>query len=136
MASGMPRRPIRTAALLCVALLALTQAAARAQSLDIEAGTHPSGAAAAAPGDLTLGAVIIEAEPITEPTVEELLRGFREALARDRTRNPGDIVERQLAGGILEVGTRYGRFCFTSMPSYLGPTFTSGVNLVSRCTTY
>jgi hypothetical protein len=136
MASGLPYRPTRPAALLCVALLALTHAAAQAQSLEIEAGTRQSDAAAIPPGDLTLGAVIIEAEPISEPTVEELLRGFREALARDRTRNAGDIVERQLAGGILEVGTRYGRFCFTSMPSYLGPTFTSGVNLVSRCTTY
>jgi hypothetical protein len=98
-------------------------------------GEH-SGVGLRDPGDVTLGSVIIEAEPITEPTIDELMRGFRDALNRDRMLYPGDIVERQFASGMLQVNTRYGLFCFAPLPAFLAPTITTGTNLVSRCASY
>jgi hypothetical protein len=117
---------------------------ARAADLTVEAGTAGSitveshaGVGLRAPEEVELGSVVIEAEPIPEPTIDELMRGFRDALARDRLlRYPGDILERQLAGGMLEVNTRYGRFCFSPMPTYLSAELTGGVNLASRCTAF
>jgi hypothetical protein len=119
--------------------LALMYAGAPARSawaVDVQVAPGADLAAGTTTGDVTLGAVVIEAEPIAAPTIDELLRGFRDALDRDRLRNAGDIVERQLAGGMLEVNTRYGRFCFAPLPTYLASDLTSGINLASRCTAY
>ena len=101
----------------------------------LTAGEH-SGVGLRSPGDVTLESVVIEAEPVTEPTIDELMRGFRDALNRDRLLYPGDIVERQLASGMLEVNTRYGRFCFAPLPTYLGPQLTTGTDLASRCAAF
>lgn len=117
---------------------------ATAADLTIEAGTvggittEPrAGVGLRAPEEVALGSVVIEAEPIVEPTIDELMRGFRDALARDRLlRYPGDVLERQLAGGVLEVNTRYGRFCIAPMPIYLSPELAGGVNLASRCAAF
>lgn len=119
-----------------LALMGAGAPAGSAWAVDVQVATGTEATAASNPGDVTLGAVVIEAEPIAAPTVDELLRGFRDALDRDRLRNAGDIVERQLAGGMLEVNTRYGRFCFAPMPTYLASDLTSGVNLASRCAAY
>ncbi|HTT39955.1 MAG TPA: hypothetical protein VMH32_20085 [Burkholderiales bacterium] len=51
--------------------------------------------------------VIIESGPL-EPTREELAQRFRQQLGEP----PSYVVsERQLASGVLEVTTRYARFC-------------------------
>jgi hypothetical protein len=110
------------------------------QSLGVQAGA-PSGLAAGEPGgvglrnpgDVTLGSVTIEAEPITEPTLDDLMRGFRDTLSRGQQRYPRDPVVRQFASGMLEVDTRYGLFCFTPLPAFTAPSITTGTNLVSRC---
>jgi hypothetical protein len=86
--------------------------------------------------DVELGSVVIEAEPILEPGIDELMRSFRDALEQDRQRRSLDIVERQYASGALEVDTRYGRFCFAPLPAFLGSDLTPGSALASRCAAF
>jgi hypothetical protein len=121
-------------AALC-ALLACVPALAETQPELPAADQHAADAPAASPAgeDLTLGSVVIEAEPMLEPGIEDLMRSFRAALERDRQRTSLDIVERQYASGAVEVDTRYGRFCLAPLPTYLSSDLTAGVALASRC---
>ena len=124
----------RVTAALC-ALLACVPALAETQPELPTADQHAADAPAASPAgeDLTLGSVVIEAEPMLEPGIEDLMRSFRAALERDRQRTSLDIVERQYASGAVEVDTRYGRFCLAPLPTYLSSDLTAGVVLASRC---
>jgi hypothetical protein len=115
------------ALLACVPVLAETQPEPPAAEAPVEQPADP------AREELTLGSVVIEAEPILEPGIEDLMRSFRAALERDRQRASLDIVERQYASGVVEVDTRYGRFCLAPLPTYLSSDLTVGVALASRC---
>jgi hypothetical protein len=119
---------------LCTLLACCVPALAETQPESSATDQH----AADAPPDpareeLTLGSVVIEAEPILEPGIDDLMRSFRAALERDRQRTSLDIVERQYASGAVEVDTRYGRFCLAPLPTYLSSDLTAGVALASRC---
>jgi hypothetical protein len=80
------------------------------------------------------GSVIIEAEPTpSEPTAEELLQRFRERLRTERNLAP---IERPLAGGMVEVKTRYGRFCVPSANAFNTSALTGNFGLASFCAFY
>jgi hypothetical protein len=86
------------------------------------------------PAEAAPGSVIIEAEPIVEPTLDSLMRSLRDTL--ERGRRPLSPVERQLAGGIIEIDTRYGRFCLAPLPTYLSSSLTTSGGLTSFCSPY
>jgi hypothetical protein len=118
----------------CCLLAAALSVGALAQdndsrSQDVEAASLGLRAPVSAPGS-----VVIEAEPLAEPTIDELMQTFRAALERDR--RPMGIVERQLAGGIIEVNTRYGRFCLAPLPTYLSSSLTTSSGLTTFCSPY
>ena len=84
--------------------------------------------------EVEVGSVVIEAEPAPEgPTVEQLLEQFRERLRTERTLAP---IERPLAGGMVEVKTRYGRFCVPSPNAFNTSSLTGNFGLASFCAFY
>ena len=88
----------------------------------------------APPPGAELGSVVIEAEPPRpEPTLEERLLRFREQLATDRLLTP---AERPLAEGLVEIKTRYGRFCLPSVTGFNRSDLTGTFGLVARCAYY
>lgn len=88
----------------------------------------------AKPPEVEVGSVVIEAEPLpSEPTVDELLARFRERLRTERTLAP---IERPLAGGMVEVKTRYGRFCVPSPNAFNTSSLTGSFGLASFCAFY
>jgi hypothetical protein len=88
----------------------------------------------AKPPEVEVGGVVIEAEPPpSEPTVDELLARFRERLQTERMLAP---IERPLAGGMVEVKTRYGRFCVPSPNAFNTSSLTGGFGLASFCAFY
>jgi hypothetical protein len=64
------------------------------------------------------------------------MQSFHDALERDGSRKPTGIVERQLAGGIIEVNTRYGRFCLAPLPTYLSSSLSTSSGLTTFCSPY
>jgi hypothetical protein len=95
---------------------------------------EPSAAPEPETVEVTPGAVIIEGEAIAPPTLEEIMQRFRDMLEDERTLAP---MERPLAGGGLEVHTRYGRFCIAPLPTYIASSdLTGGLTLASRCTLF
>jgi hypothetical protein len=106
-------------------------------TLENDPRSHPAeagGLGPTAPTQAAPGSVIIEVEPISEPTIDELMRGFRDVLERDR--RPLRIVEHHLAGGIIEIDTRYGRFCLAPLPTYVSTSLTTSGGLTSFCSPY
>lgn len=94
-----------------------------------EEGTEP-----AKPPEVEVGAVVIEAEPPPpEPTMDELLAQFRERLRTERLVAP---IERPLAGGMVEVKTRFGRFCVPSPNAFNTSALTGSFGLASFCAFY
>lgn len=92
---------------------------------EVEPAQHPEAEA---------GSVIIEAEPPpSEPTADELLQRFRERLRTERSLAP---IERPLAGGMVEVKTRYGRFCVPSPSAFNTSSLTGSFGLASFCAFY
>jgi hypothetical protein len=92
---------------------------------------EPIAAPSSEPVQVTPGAVIIEGEIIAPPTLEDIMQRFREMLEEERTLAP---MERPLAGGGIEVYTRYGRFCIAPLPTYIASSdLTGGLTLASRC---
>jgi hypothetical protein len=90
--------------------------------------------AAPEPVEVRPGAVVIEGEVIAPPTLDEIMQRFRDMLEDERTLAP---MERPLAGGGLEVHTRYGRFCIAPLPTYIASSdLTGGLTLASRCTLF
>jgi len=86
------------------------------------------------PPEAEAGSVVIEAEPPpSEPTVDELLQRFRERLRTERALAP---IERPLAGGMVEVKTRYGRFCVPSPNAFNTSSLTGNFGLASFCAFY
>jgi hypothetical protein len=86
------------------------------------------------PPEVEVGSVVIEAEPPPpEPTVDELLERFRERLRTERMLAP---IERPLAGGMVEVTTRYGRFCVPSPNAFNSSALTGYFGLASFCAFY
>jgi hypothetical protein len=84
--------------------------------------------------EVEVGSVVIEAEPAPEgPTVDQLLEQFREHLRTERTLAP---IERPLAGGMVEVKTRYGRFCVPSPNAFNTSSLTGNFGLASLCAFY
>ena len=80
-----------------------------------------------------MGSVVIEAEPPSEPTLDELLERFRENLRTERMLAP---IERPLAGGMVEVKTRWGRFCVPSPNAFNTSALTGNFGLASFCAFY
>jgi hypothetical protein len=90
--------------------------------------------AAQPPAGAEPGSVVIEAEPPRpEPTLEERMLRLREQLATDRLLTP---AERPLAGGLVEIRTRYGRFCLPSVTALNRSDLTGSFGLVARCAYY
>ena len=86
------------------------------------------------PPEVEVGGVVIEAEPPPpEPTMDELLARFRESLRTERLVAP---IERPLAGGMVEVKTRYGRFCVPSPNAFNTSALTGSFGLASFCAFY
>jgi len=84
--------------------------------------------------EVEVGAVVIEAEPPPpEPTVEELMVRFRERLRTERLLAP---IERPLAGGLVEVTTRFGRFCVPGVTPFNWSDLTGSFGLASFCAYY
>lgn len=77
---------------------------------------------------------MIEAEPPPpEFTVDELLERFRARLRTERMLAP---IERPLAGGMVEVKTRWGRFCVPSPSALNTSALTGSFGLASFCAFY
>lgn len=102
----------------------------------------PAAVAGVQPGDVVqppvpeieVGAVVIEAQPPPpEPTVEELMARFRERLRTERLLAP---IERPLAGGLVEVTTRFGRLCVPGVTPYNWSDLTGSFGLASFCVYY
>ena len=84
--------------------------------------------------EVEVGGVVIEAElPTPEPTVEELMVRFRERLRTERMLAP---IERPLAGGLVEVTTRFGRFCVPGVTPFNWSDLTGSFGLASFCAYY
>ena len=91
----------------------------------------PPAADASVP-EVEVDAVIIEAAPVErEPTIEELFQLFRDQLAKDRSLTTPK--ERPLGGGLVQVDTRYGRFCVPTENNFTWSSLTGSFGLVSRC---
>lgn len=112
-----------------VALAWVVLAAAAVQAAD--------GAEAAASADVpepSLEGIIIEAEPIqSEPSIEERFERFREILGDRGSLTPS---ERALAGGGMELSTRYGHFCVPILPVQTGSDLAAGSILAARCSMF
>ncbi len=65
--------------------------------------------------EIPVAPIIIESDlPAPQPTLEQLMLKFREALGQP----PSFVVsEHQLADGALELTTRFGRFCARPLPA-------------------
>ena len=99
----------------------------------VDAQEVPAATEAPVP-EVEVGGVVIQATPpAREPTVEELMQRFRERLATERLLTP---VERPLAGGLVEVNTRYGRFCLPSVTPFTWSDLTGSFTLAARCAYY
>jgi hypothetical protein len=85
----------------------------------------PSEAGAAA--QIPVEPIVIEGDG-AEPTLDQLMRKFGEALAQ-----PPSLNERRLSGGVLEVTTRFGRFCTQPMPAYLSSGLGGDLTLLAPC---
>jgi hypothetical protein len=133
--------PIRMAV---VALAAGFAGAAPGAQQDAAAAEEPTPAqqaeaAPAAPGDgsvleIPLDPIVIESDLLEpEPTLDQLLRKFRETL----TKPPSFILsERQYAGGTLEVTTRWGRFCARPVPAFAQSGLGGDVTLAAPCAAF
>jgi hypothetical protein len=78
---------------------------------------------------------VIEAEPLpVGPSVEELMQRFRANLREDKY--PLQPVYKVFATGVVEVTTRYGKFCLAPLPTYLSTSLTFSTSLASRCTLF
>lgn len=92
------------------------------------------GAEPTKPPEVEVGGVVIQAEPPPpETTVDELLVQFRERLRTERMLAP---IERPLAGGMIEVKTRWGRFCVPSPNALNTSALTGYFGLASFCAFY
>jgi hypothetical protein len=99
-----------------------------------QAEVPPEEQPAAVP-ETTLEGIVIEAEPLRlERTIEELMQSFREALRRDRF--DAAPVARPLGSDMMELNTRYGRFCVVSLPTQFGSDLARGIELANRCAAY
>jgi len=115
------------------AALALVAGLACAQA-DMPLEVPPQVQPAAAP-ETTLEGIVIEAEPLRlERTIEELMQSFREALRRDRF--DATPSARPLAGGMMELDTRFGRFCVVALPTQFGSDLARGIELANRCAAF
>lgn len=86
------------------------------------------------PVDVEVGGITIEAtRPKAEPSIDELLEHFRQRLSTERLLAP---MERPLAGGLVEVNTRFGRFCVPSPSAFNWSDLTGSFALASFCGFY
>jgi hypothetical protein len=120
-----PRLHLPTAWLLLSVVLVAPARAATEQGSDAPAAPAP---------DVEAGSVVIQAEPPpAEPTIDDLLARFRERLQTERMLAP---IERPLAGGMVEVETRYGRFCVPSTNAFNSSELGGRFGLASFCWFY
>ena len=136
---GAPARPPFIPALAAVALCFVTYAALAEESGDREKADRSilessSPGSARAATEVPLEPVIIEGDgPNAEPTLDQLQRKLGDALARQ----PGSgLNERRLNDGVLEVTTRFGRFCTRPMPSYLSSGVGGDIGLLAPCAAF
>ena len=78
--------------------------------------------------------IVIEGEGLApEPTLDQLMQKFREALSQP----PSYVIsERQLAGGLMEIRTRFGRFCVRPVPPQVQSGLGGDTALVAPCTSF
>jgi hypothetical protein len=81
---------------------------------------------------MSVAPIIIESDlPAPQPTREQLMLRFRDALGQP----PSFVVsERQLAGGALELTTRFGRFCARPVPVRSQSGIGGPITLAAPCT--
>ena len=98
-------------------------------------GTHSS------PRSADSSIIEVPAEPVVieggelapEPTLDQLMQKFREALSQP----PSYVIsERQLAGGLMEIRTRFGRFCVRPVPSQVQSGLGGDIALAAPCTSF
>ena len=78
--------------------------------------------------------IVIEGEGIApEPTLDQLMQKFREALSQPPTYV---ISERQLAGGLMEIRTRFGRFCVRPVPPQVQSGLGGDISLAAPCASF
>jgi hypothetical protein len=86
-------------------------------------------------------AVEVPAEPIViegeaappEPTLDQRMQKFRDALPPP----PSYVVsERQLADGLTEIHTRFGRLCVRPVPSQIQSGLGGDIALAAPCTSF
>ena len=133
------RRAISAAMMALLGVAALSAVAAQSpeattSSVDQSTPLPPSdgsdGAIIEVPGE----PVIIESDaPQPEPTLDQLVQKFRDALAQP----PSYIMsERQLAGGLLEIHTRFGRLCARALPGRVQSGLGGDIVLASPCAAF
>lgn len=78
--------------------------------------------------------IVIEGEGLApEPTLDQLMRKFREALSQP----PSYVIsERQLAGGLMEIRTRFGRFCVRPVPPQVQSGLGGDIALAAPCASF
>ena len=78
--------------------------------------------------------IVIEGEaPAPDLTLDQLMQKFREALSQP----PSYVIsERQLAGGLMEIRTRFGRFCVRPVPPQVQSGLGGDIALVAPCASF
>jgi hypothetical protein len=78
--------------------------------------------------------IVIESEALApEPTLDQLMQKFRDALAQP----PSYVIsERQLAGGLMEIRTRFSRLCVRPMPPQVQSGLGGDISLVAPCASF
>lgn len=78
--------------------------------------------------------IVIESEGLApEPTLDQLMQKFREALSQP----PSYVIsERQLAGGLMEIRTRFGRFCVRPVPPQVQSGLGGDIALAAPCASF
>ena len=78
--------------------------------------------------------IVIEGDAIApEPTLDQLMQKFRDALSQP----PSYVVsEQQLAGGLLEIRTRFGRLCARPAPPQVQSGLGGDIALAAPCASF
>ncbi len=84
--------------------------------------------------EVPLAPIVVVSDPLTpNPTQDQLIRKFRDALGQPPTLV---ITEHQLAGGGVQMTTRYGRFCAGPLPGYLQSGLGGDIRLAAPCASF
>jgi hypothetical protein len=116
------------------ACVAAAEDSAGSSPADDSTREAPSPGHAGAGDETPLEPIVIEGDgPNAEPTHDQLMRKLGKALAQPPS---STLSERRLDGGVLEVTTRFGRFCARPMPAYLSSGIGGDIALLAPCATF